>query len=433
MPERFDDLPVLAGLGASLRASMAAAEAAELAADQGTFGPDARIAAAEGADAARDQHTRRWRRAPRNFGALSTVLVLGIVGTAAAAATLTILRGSPIPAPRPADLQPVMTARAETQRVLDLRATDPGGAAVPAYALRTGESQGGLTCVTVGQVDDGKFGIVGTDRRFRQLPPTLIDGCGKETGRGPAVAGARILEAKDYGDVRSVVYGVAGPNLRSATLDVRGKRREVPVRDGALLAVVPGYPDDNGLVLRLAFADGHTTTHPFGKGVLTVVDPSGPAWKLQGGGLESGGKVMRSCVSLARAREGAGTPRTAQVCDETRGPKSGIAKHALSFDVRTFEPGDRGPISTRYPGEWRWYDTPARTIVWGGADPKRIKSITARASDGTTATAKPMYWGFAIVFEGSVPAKGMQVTVEYTDGRREVHDRPVLPVGRTIE
>lgn len=424
MPERFDDLPVLSGLGASLRASMAAAEAAEVV---------THAAPVDGHTARPDQHTRRWRRGPRSFGALSTVLVLGVVGTAAAAATLTILRGSPIPAPRAADLQPVMTAKAETQRVLDLRAPDPtGAAAVPPFALRTGESQGGLTCVTVGQVDHGQFGIVGTDRRFRQLPPTLIDGCGKETGRGPAVAGARILEAKDYDDVRSVVYGVAGPKLRSATLDVRGERRAVPVRDGALLTVVPGYPDDNGLVLRLTFDDGHTTTHPFGKGILTIIDPDGPAWRLQGGGLATGSRATHSCVMLARAREGTRTPRTAQVCDATRGPKSGIAKHALSFDIRTFKPGDRGRTSNQGPGEWRWYDTPPRTIVWGGADPKRIKSITARAADGTTATAKPMYWGFAIVFDGSVPAEGMEVTVDYTDGRRDVHDGPVLPAGRPI-
>lgn len=426
MPEHFDDFPVLAGLGTSLRAAMADAEAAEATA--------AVPGAATPVDAApvRDRHTRRWRRGPRSFGALSSILVLGVVGTAAAAATLTVLRGSPIPAPRAADLQPAMTAKAETQRVLDLRAADPSGGGIPPYALRIGESQGGLTCVTVGQVDGDQFGIVGTDRRFRKLPPTLIDGCGQETGSGPAVAGARILEARRYDDVRSIVYGVAGPSLRRATLDVRGTTQEVPVSDGAFLTALKGYPDDNGLVLHLVFADGHRTTHPLGKGLLTVVDPNGPAWKLLGGGLETGNRTQRSCVSLSRARETPRTPRTAQVCDETRGPKSGIARHELFFDIRTFKRGDRGRISRRYPGEWRWYDAPKRTIVWGGADPKRVKSVTARAADGTVATAVPMYWGFAIVFDGRVPARGMRVTADFTDGRRKTFDRPLLPVGRTI-
>lgn len=423
MPERFDDLPVLAGLGTSLRAAMAEAEAAAATAD----------AATEPVAPHADRHARRWRRGPRNFGALSSILVLGVVGTAAAAATLTVLRGSPIPAPRPADLQPVMTARAETQRVLGLRATDPAGGATPAYALRTGESQGGLTCVTVGQVDEGEFGIVGTDGRFRKVPPTLIDGCGKETGRGPAVAGARILDSPKYADVRSVVYGVAGPNLRGASLEIRGKARPLDVQDGAFVTAVQGYPDDNGLVLRLSFDGGRTTTHEIGIGPMTVVDPSGPAWKLAGSGIERGTRMVRSCVQLVRARATGSTPSTANVCDATRGTRSGLPKHALSYDVRTFRPGDRGQFT---PGrfilpQWSWYDAPARTIIWGQTDPKRIRRLTAVATDGSTATTTPSVNGaFAIVFDGTVPAAGMRVTVEWKDGRRDVHDGPVLPVGR---
>lgn len=426
MPEHFDDFPVLAGLGTSLRAAMADAEAAEATA--------AVPGAATPVDAApeRDRHTRRWRRGPRNFGALSSILVLGVVGTAAAAATLTVLRGSPIPAPRAADLQPAMTAKAETQRVLDLRAADPSGGGIPPYALRIGESQGGLTCVTVGQVDGDQFGIVGTDRRFRNLPPTLIDGCGQETGSGPAVAGARVLDATNYGDVRTVVYGVGNSELEAAALEIRGVARKLEVKDGAFLTVVPGYPEDSALTLRLTYEDGHTATHPLGASPLTALDPEGPAWRVEtsvGMGPSKKG-AARVCVSVRAARSAPKSPSSPPACALGRGPASGLQRDRWFFDIRTLGPGDQGSFD-RDRAKWFWHDSPARTVVWGSVQRERVANISVHGPAGLVREQKPsINGGFAFVLDASVPASALTVVMTTKDGREHRFDRPQLPIGR---
>lgn len=431
MPERFDDLPVLAALGSSLHAAMAAAEAAEVAGAPLQAHAAAEPSAAEPTSAP-DRHTRRWRRAPSRFGALSTVLVLGVVGTAAAAATLTILRGSPIPAPRAADLQPAMTARAETQKVLSLRAADPAGGTTPPFALRTGESEGGLTCVTVGQADGDQFGIVGTDGRFRELPPTLVDGCGTAAEHAPAVAGARVLDAEDYDDVRTVVYGVAGEDLEGASLGVRGQQRALTVKDGAFVGVVRGYPEDHALRLRLTYGDGHTATHSLGGDSLGALDPSGPAWKLQAmvGMSDDPKATPKVCVNLFPARPWPKSPSSPPVCALGQGPRSGLQRDRWFFDMRTVRPGDGGSFD-RDRAKWSWRNAPARTLIWGSVQRERVAKITVRDRARVVATRKPSINGaFAFVFEPTVDPRDLTVVFTTKDGREHAYDRPVLPIGR---
>lgn len=411
MPERFDDLPVLAGLGASLRGAMAAAELAEAQAP-------AHIAPQPQAG-----HGRRWRaRRPSRFGALSTVLVLGVVSTAAAAATLTLLRGSPIPAPRSADLQPAMTVRADTAAVIDgLRAADPSGRNLP-FALRTATSAGGLTCATVGQVDDGDFGLVGTDGRFRELPAELVDACGTAAPGEAAVAGARVLDAKAYEDVRSVVYGLAGEQLRSAELVVRGKARPIPVKDGAFLAAVAGYPEDSRLLLKLTFADGKSVDYPLGRNDSGVLDPTGPAWSVFSMGISVGEREDQnfSCVDVRPARHTPGrrSAATPPVCTHEPRRRSERNRGApWYFDARSFGPGDHGRDGGLMTA-WRWPLDERRTVIWGAARRDAVARILVMHRGKIV--ARPRRGGgnanFAAVLPADLPPRELKVVLKLRDG-----------------
>ncbi len=424
MPERFDDLPVLAGLGASLRASMAHAEAVELA------------AAPSPAEPRPEQHARRWRRAASGrFGALSTVLVLGLVGTAAAAATLTLLRGSPIPGPRAADLQPSMTVRPDTARVLDLRAADPTGQGLP-FALRTAASASGLTCATVGQVDGGDFGLVGNDGRFRELPETIVDGCGELRPDDAAVAGARVIQADRYEDVRTVVYGIGGSELRSADLIVRGKRRALQVEDGAFVTVVAGYPEDSALSLRLQFAGGRRASYPLGQADTTVLDPTGPALSLFPMGIGGLGGNF-SCVDLrpARATGTQSRPATPPAC--TPSPRRSRTVNGMRtvtiragapwyFDVRTFQPGDRAPKPRDglIIQAWRWHLPEARTVVWGSVRPQLVTRVLIKSGGVEVARVRrnSPSGAFGVVLPATIAAKDVDVVlVLRKGGTRTIH------------
>jgi hypothetical protein len=219
----FADLPALDALGGDLEAAFARAEAEQ----------------------------RTGRREPRSpwpgwRGArpvvLAVVLAL-LIATAAAAATLLVLRGSPIPAPDPRDVAPEQTPAPGTARVVDVRAEDPGGG--PAWGIRLSRSRTGLLCSTVGQIVGGEFGLTGLDGRFRAIPERVVDSCGERRDNAASLVGARVFAARDDRDVRTIVSGVGGDTLRAVEVEARGRTRDVPVGEGGtFIAALAGLPED---------------------------------------------------------------------------------------------------------------------------------------------------------------------------------------------
>src|SRR4051794_34761732 len=134
-----------------------------------------------------------------------------------AALALSAALASPIAPFAPADTTPEQRVAPATSAVSALRVPDPERGQ-PAWTLRLARSETGLQCSTVGQVRDGTFGLLGLDGAFRALPEPNVDACA-EPG---AISGTRVFAAKGSRDVRSVVYGVAGPAVARVTVALAG-------------------------------------------------------------------------------------------------------------------------------------------------------------------------------------------------------------------
>jgi hypothetical protein len=338
-------------------------------------------------------------------------LLLGAGGTAAAA-TYLALRNSSI-APFAADsTTPEQRVEPGTSRVLDLRAADPAHGVSP-WVLRVSRSAAGLQCSTVGQLSGGAFGLVGLDGRFRELPEANADACGDD------LLGTRVFSARKTGDVRTVVYGVAGEKLERVTVAVAGGSprtlRHTP--EGGFLAVLRGYPEDLQPVITLR-RGGSTKRYAFANGGLVVPDPlGGRAWKLESFafGTESGKprpKRQVGCVNFmtARAVPGEATVSSPPVCG-LEPARPGVPTGTLFFTTRRLS-GDRAPGRGSFlQGDWNHH--PARTAVWGSA--RGHHRIVVRAPGAVREVAPKLNGGFLVLFGPSTdPAT---VTVE-VDGKR---------------
>lgn len=437
MPEpTFPDLPVLGELALALDAAMAReTTAADAAATTLLAAPatPSRAAAVPNSLAAEDPATpgdaprrARWWRAHGPIPAVVFALLLGGLGTSTAAATLTVLRGSPIPSPRRADVQPLMRPAVGTATVLPLRARHLGAGAP--FALRTSRSETGLTCVAVGQSSRGRFGITGTDGHFRDLPAAIVNGCGQAGPNRPAVLGARIFDDHRYAAVRTVAYGVAGSDLRRAEVQSRGSWTAVPTSGGAFVAAVRGYTEDVALRVRLTFASGKRIEYPLGVSPYAIPDPIGPAWRADAGTTSGSGTL---CAGLGALRASSDTPRPPEVCGRLKTPRSAYLLKPYVLSIRTFRPGDRGgPPRDIVPGaQWNWHRAAPRTIAYGLVDHRRIASIRVTANGKPVdANLKPGS-AFAAIMLGNVPASAVRVTFVPKHGAPQTLDHGVNEVG----
>jgi hypothetical protein len=384
--------------------------------------------------AARRQADRRSGRAPARRGTwsrwlsgwtLRTVLVAvvlgGSVATAGAAATLVALRGSAIPAPAAADVPREQTPVADTVKVSALRVADPDRHALP-WTIRVARGTTGYVCSTVGQVSDGRFGLVGLDDRFRELAPALTDSCGLARKDDVSLVGARVFAGRRATDVRTVVNGVGGDDLRTVVVEASGVHRSVPVADGGtFLTVLRGYPEDLQLQATMTFADGRRRTENLGRDPSVVPDPArGPAWRA-GGTMLSGD--ARQCVSFTWARRLPRQPRSPFACGLLTPPGGdGRIQRGVFFAVRRLA-GD-GPVriagGAAFPGDWN--GRPARTAVWGaaGTDVDRV-TVTGVPGGPRRVDLDPRRGRqFVVVLPGTVPPRNVRVRVRYGDGRTVV-------------
>jgi hypothetical protein len=339
------------------------------------------------------------------FG-LAAALVLGVGGTAAAGTYLALSNSSIAPFAA-SDVTPEQRVAAGSSVVTDLRAADPDGGSP--WALRVSRSDTGLQCSAVGQLKDGAFGIVGLDGTFRELPEANADACG-EPG---TLLGTRIFAAERSRDVRTVVNGIAGPDLERVMVD----ERVVPhTAEGAFLAVLRRYPEDAQPVVTLRMKDGTTRRHAFAGDGFVVADPyGGRAWKLEsfGFGVPPGtkqGPTQTGCVHFVTARSVPAEPNVSSppVCG-LQTVRAGARPRTLWFDTRRLS--GSGPARSFMGGNWN--DHPPRVAVWGSA--WSHKRIVVRAGRFQQAAAPKLNGTFLVLLPLSTDPD--DVTVE-VDGKR---------------
>lgn len=349
------------------------------------------------------------------------------VTAGAAAATLLALRGSVIPAPAKEDVPPTQTPVPASSHVSPLRVADPD-AGVPPWTLRIARSETGYTCSTVGQVRDGRFGLVGMDGRFRTMAEGVTDACGEEQrGARATLVGARVFEGRRPEDVRTVVSGVAGAGLRSAVVESRDGQRMLPLHRGAFLGVLRGYPENLGVQVVLRFADGHREVEPLGRAPGVVLDPEGGnAWKTRGFSVSGDG---RDCTAFGWARQRGDAPQSPAVCGRIRyrsGPsrRSPPRSAGLYFAIRRLADPARAIVRAPrgfgfYTGRWR--GMAPRTAVWGAVG-NDVRRVVVLAPDGEHAADVPMGGSFVVVLPGSIAADRVRVRVDWSDGRSRTFD-----------
>ena len=363
------------------------------------------------------RRSRRPRRAPpwprrrsrRPLRALAvTGALLTIVAATAAGATAVVLRSAVIPSPAPDSVPAEQTTVAGTGVVVEPRASDPAGG--PPWALRIARSTTGYTCTTVGQVRDAQFGLVGTDGRFRLLPGDVTDACGD----GGTLLGVRVVAADDARDVRSILYGVGGARLRSATLETTDGSRVLRLgARGTFVAALRGYPEDRAISVRLRFAGGRSERHDLGISPSIVPDPAaGQAWRIDRLTLGTRQFCARlltarpSRSALAQSRPDAVVTPTA--CIDRRGPRSWVA------DARRFAAGQRG-----VPGfdRWTWRSHPPRTVLWGVANRSDgLREVTMLGDGAPRRLTISPRGTFAAVLPARVDPKRLRLVVRLADG-----------------
>jgi hypothetical protein len=348
---------------------------------------------------------RSWR--PFLLAAAAALLV----GGSAAAATLTVLRGSPIPAPDARDLPPEQTPAPGSSTVATLRAADPDSGAPP-WTLRLARSTTGLPCSTEGQVVDGDFGLIGLDGRFRVINEGAVDSCGEARQNAASLIGARVFDAARPRDVRTVVSGVAGADLRAVTVEGGGERQQLPIEAGGVFATaLRGYPEDIGVRATLRFADGHRERHAFGASAFVVADPAGGrAWKTST--FAFGGQTQ-TCVSFQKAREIVNPPVSPATCGRWSDQRH---RRGYFFGVRRVY-NRRREARELVDGSWKGH--PPRTAVYGaaGEDVRRVEVIGPKHDVRDVQIAPSR--AFLALYGPDVSPASLTVRIVFADGRVE--------------
>jgi hypothetical protein len=347
------------------------------------------------------------RRPPLRSLVLAAALLVGLVGTAAGG-TLLALRGSVIPAPDA--VPPEQTPAPGTSRVSSLRAADPQPGLLP-WTIRVAQSETGLLCSTVGQVDpsDGAFGLVGLDGRFRAIAEGVSDSCGTVRDGGVSLIGARVFDAARRADVRTVVSGVADRRAvaRVEVTTTPGGTRSVGLTDGLFAIALRGYPEDRALRATVIYKNGKREVHDFGRGAFVTTDPlGGPAWKVQ---AFSVGPDGNACLSFTWARATRDAPRSPSACGDLGDPR-----HRTGFFVaaRALRPGLKERVGTPWASDW--HDGPRRTAVWGSVGDD-VRSV---AVDGRPTRLAPSR-SFLVVFPPDVRPASITTRVTYKNGKVE--------------
>ena len=354
---------------------------------------------------------RMWTRSTVLL-AISMVLVLA----GATAAAIVIARGGSLTAANPRDLAANGVPLEGSERLAGLDASDPDSGEPP-WDLRLSRTAAGETCTAVGQVLGGQFGIVGLDHVFRAVPLGGVDACGVPSQGTPLLAGVRVFVGRTPSQVRTVVDGVAGAGTRSVTVYGPGGARALRLGpDGSFITVFAGYLEEVRPRLLIVDGSGHERRLAFAQTtVRETPDPDGRSpWELSGGpDLEARAYPDENCAQaseeLGRSDPSrAEAPLTPEVCGR-------LGTQPLFVLMRRFVPGSGE--RTGFP----WGNAPARTLVYGAADP-RVVSLTLKGAG----RARPLHierrgGGFLAVLDGRVDPHSLTLVALTRDGRAHVY------------
>ncbi len=357
----------------------------------------------------------RLRRGPT--GRLS-VLAIFVLAAAATAAVLLIQQGPPLAAPHPQDLQSSGIPLPGTAHLAGIDAPDPDSSN-PAWDLRLSRTRTGETCTAVGQVVDGRFGIVGLDHVFRALPLGSVDSCGIDTADGPILVGAHDFVGSTASEARTVLSGVAGSGARSVTAYATGAPRRLRLgAQGSFITVYAGSAEEVRPRIVVVTRDGHAHTIALEQSTAwEVPDPSGGAgWVASTeADVEATAFPDEDCVQVTREPSQTEPsqvtlPLTPEVCGR-------LAGSPLIVQMRRFVPGED---SAPFP----WDNSPSRTIVYGIATP-RVKSLTLTGAGSSRAVRIDPHGGaFLAVLDGHVDPHALTLTAAMRGGGSRTFTRP---------
>lgn len=349
-------------------------------------------------------------RSPLLIAALIILMVL--LAAAGAAAVLLVSEGSPLPPPNAAEVAPWEHPVPDSVMLAGLDARDPEGG--PPWDVRIFHSSSGETCTAVGQIFNGKFGIVGLDHVFRALPLTGVDACGVPGIAGPVLAGARQFAGRTAGEARTVVNGVAGAGARSVTAyGPGGERRLTLGAQGSFITVYQGLLGEVRPRIVVTTADGRSDAISFAaSAAFETADPDGGApWQVSGGSaIGTPGATGDENCAQASQELGPGSTGGPSTEAETPSVCGRLGFEALFVRFHRFDPGDGEGSGNP------WGNNPARTLVYGGAS-LRVRSLTLLGAGSPRAVAIDPHGGaFLAVLDGHVDPRALTLIARLTDG-----------------
>ncbi len=351
---------------------------------------------------------------PATAGRLSMVVVCVLLLLAAAAATAAVLliqQGAPLPAPHAQDLRSSGIPLPGSAHLAGLDAPDPDSSN-PSWDLRLSRTRSGELCTAVGQVLDGRFGIVGLDHVFRALPLGSVDSCGIDSGDGPLLVGAKDFVGYTTSEARTVLSGIAGAGARSviAYTAAGGPRRLKLGPQGSFITVYAGEAEEVRPRVMIAMRDGRQHVVALEQsGTFEAPDPEGGAtWAASTeADLEANAFPDEDCVQVTREPSQSEPrryllPLTPEVCGR-------LAGSPLFVQMRRFVPGEDG---ARFP----WGDSPSRTIVYGIADPRVAKLTLSGAGAARVLAIDPRGGAFMAVLDGHVDPRALTLSARLRSG-----------------
>jgi hypothetical protein len=353
----------------------------------------------------------RLRRGPTGrLSVLAVCILLLVLAAAATAAVLLTQQGPPLAAPHPQDLSSSGIPLPGTAHLAGIVAPDPDSSN-PSWDLRLSRTRSGETCTAVGQVLEGRFGIVGLDHVFRALPLGSVDTCGIDTAEGPILVGAHDFIGATAGEARTVLSGVAGDGARSVTAYATGAPRRLELgAQGSFITVYAGSAEEVRPRIVVVTRDGHSHMVSLEQSAaFETPDPSGgTAWVASTeADLAMNAFPDEDCIQVTEQPSQSepdriALPLTPEVCGR-------LGTNPLVVQMRRFVPGED---SDPFP----WGNSPSRTIVAGIATP-RVQSLVLTGAGSPRPVPIDRHGGaFGAVLDGHVDPRALRLSATLRGG-----------------